>query len=431
MTPLQFLRGRGYVEQVTEPVDQLDAALQAGSVTFYIGFDPTADSLHVGHLLPIMTMANLQRLGHRPIAIIGGGTGRVGDPSGKTEMRKLLDDEAIAHNMACQQAQIGRYVRFGAGEGDALMIDNGDWLNDLRYVDFLREIGRYFKVNVMIKAEGYRQRLEREEGLSFLEFNYQILQAYDFLVLRQRHDCRLQLGGNDQWGNITAGTELIRRVEGSEAWGLTWPLLTTAGGKKMGKTEKGAVWLDAEQTSPFEFSQYWRNVDDADVARFFRLFTFLEEAEIVGLTEARSGVDLNEAKVRLAREVTTLCHGEAAALEAEETAKKLFAGGNRGGELTADALAALPAHPVTTDELADGGLKITDALVRTGLAKSKGEARRLCRGGGIRVWDEKAAEDRSISADDARDGSILLAAGKKRKARLVLAEAGDGASVRT
>ena len=317
---IDILKERGFVEQTTHD-QELNEYVEQGRITCYIGFDPTASSLHIGSLIPIMSLAHMQRQGHRPIALIGGGTGMVGDPSGKTEMRKLLTLEALEENAAGIKRQLSHFLDFS--EDKALMLNNADWLTKLEYIPFLRDIGRYFSVNRMIKAESYKIRLDSEEGLTFIEFNYMVLQAYDFLELFKHHDCKIQMGGSDQWGNIVAGVELIRRANQGAAFGITFPLITTSGGEKMGKTAKGAVWLDAEKTSPYDYFQYWINTDDRDVSRFLALFTFLPMKEI-RLIEKLSGADLNSAKAILAFEATLLAHGRDEALKAYKAAVSMF-----------------------------------------------------------------------------------------------------------
>lgn len=403
-----LLKARGFVAQVTdEPA--VRELLARERVTFYIGFDPTASSLHCGSLVPIMAMANLQRAGHKPLGLIGGGTAMVGDPSGKTEMRQMLSSESISANGDGILGQLRRYLNL---DGDAGMAaNNADWLLKLNYIEFLRDIGRYFRVNEMVRAEAYRARLEREEGLSFIEFNYQLLQAYDYLSLHERHGCLLQMGGDDQWSNILAGTDLIRRKHGKQAFCITFPLLTTARGEKMGKTAGGAVWLDAERTRPYDFYQYWVNTDDRDVRRFLALFTFLpmDEVERLGAAE---GAALNAAKEVLAFEATRLCHGEAAAREARAAAQAAFGG---GGDL-----GAIPSTPVAAGRLAEG-IALTDLLVEAGLVASKGEARRLIQQGGAYVNDAVAGDAQArVGSAELRDGAILLRAGKKKVHRIVV-----------
>jgi tyrosyl-tRNA synthetase len=415
------LMQRGFIKQETglvedpacpnEPpsVSSLKEKLSNEKVTFYVGFDPTADSLHVGSLTPIMAMAHLQRAGHVPIAIIGGGTTMIGDPSGKTTLRQMLSKETIAANGECILAQLKRYLQFGGGVG--MFLDNADWLLPLGYIDFLRDIGRYFRVNEMIKAEAYRFRLEREEGLSFIEFNYQLLQAYDFLVLFDRHHCTLQMGGDDQWSNMLAGSDLIRRMRPGKglAYSLTFPLLTTANGQKMGKSESGAIWLDPAKTSPYEFYQYWVNVDDRDVERFLKFFTFLPLDEIQSLC-AEGGASLRNAKEALAFETTKITHGEVEAMKAKATSRALFS-----GEGDAD---HIPTTELSGEEV--GSIKVADLLVRVGFASSKAEASRLVKGNGVSVDNnlisDSAAGVRSLSAN----GSFLLRKGKKIFHRVII-----------
>lgn len=400
---LPVMKERGFFKQCTDE-ESLAELLASETVTGYIGFDPTADSLHVGSLVPIMGLVHLQRHGHRPIAIAGGGTAMVGDPSGKTELRKMMTLEQIRDNLEGIKAQIAHFVDFGDGPGQGLMVNNADWLVDWSYLDFLREVGRHFSVNVMLSRESVKQRLEH--GMSFIEFNYMILQAYDFMVLNREHGCRLQMGGDDQWGNIVSGIDLTRRMNRQEVYGLTFPLIATASGEKMGKTAAGAVWLDARRTSPYDFFQYWVNVDDRDVERFLKLYTLLPMDEVRRLA-ALQGADIRDAKRRLAWEVTAALHGERAANEAEQAAAALFGGGG-------DA-AAVPSSERAAADLAGDGLPLIDVLADTGLAKSKGEARRLIRQGGIRVNGEPVADEmRMLTADDVRDGIIALRAGKKR-----------------
>lgn len=401
-----ILLERGFVEQVSEE-ERLRQLLSETTITCYVGYDPTAASLHVGNLLSIMMLGHLQRAGHRPIALLGGGTAMIGDPSGRTELRKMLTREQIVDNGRRIQQQFSRVLDFGTG--GALLIDNADWLLELNYVEFLREIGRHFSVNRMLAAEAYKIRLET--GLSFLEFNYQLLQAYDFLMLYRRHGCRLQMGGNDQWGNILAGVELIRRVEGQEAFALTAPLLTTAGGQKMGKTAAGAVWLDPELMPPFDFYQYWINVDDRDVVRLLQLYTFLPLSEISRFRQVQ-GAELREAKSLLAFEVTKLIHGEAAARNAREAALALFSESGDG--------AGAP-QVVMNSGLFKEGIGIVDLFHAAGLASSKSEARRLIQQGGAYVNRrriESIAE--RVGLSDFEEGELLLRAGKKRYQRVVI-----------
>ncbi len=398
---------RGYLHQCTD-LDALDALAGERTLTAYIGFDCTAPSLHVGSLVSIMLLRRLQQAGHRPIVLMGGGTTRIGDPTGRDEARKLLSDAEIATNMAGIRKVFARFLDFDDGPTGAVMVNNADWLDGLAYIPFLRDFGRHFSVNRMLTFESVKLRLEREQPLSFLEFNYMILQAYDFLELSRRRDCLLQMGGSDQWGNIVAGVELARRVDGRTLFGLTTPLITTASGAKMGKTASGAVWLSDEMLSPYHYWQFWRNSEDADVGRFLRLFTELPLAEIERL-ERLQGSAINDAKVVLADEATRLCHGEAARAAAAETARRTFAEDGAGD--------ALPSIDVSRDELA-AGIPAFELLRRAGLAASGGEARRLIKGGGARLNNQPLAEEtRAIGlADLDPDGKLKLSAGKKRHA---------------
>jgi tyrosyl-tRNA synthetase len=375
-------------------------------VTFYAGFDPTRPSLQLGNTVPLMAMAHLARAGHRPIAVMGGGTTMIGDPSGKTEMRQLIAPEEIAANRRAIEPQVRRYLDVGGGASDAIMVDNAEWLLPLNYIEFLRDIGRHFSVNRMLAAEAYKMRLEK--GLSFIEFNYQILQAYDFLILNRRHGCALQIGGDDQWGNILAGTDLIRRLEQKEAYALTFPLVTTASGQKMGKTADGAVWLAAELTSPFDFFQYFINVDDRDVVRFLKLFTFLSLDEIARYA-ALQGAEVRAAKQALAVEATTIVHGAEAAAEAKRGAEAAFSGGAAGD--------LVPTYALATPEV-----KLVDLLVLAGLAASKSAARRLVEQGGVRLGDRKVSSvDEMLRAAEVGAEGVLLHAGKKHLKRIVRA----------
>ena len=384
--------------------EKIREELNHGKIAFYIGFDPTADSLHVGHFVQIMVMAHLQKAGHLPIALFGGGTGMIGDPSGKTDMRKMLTPEEIAHNISCFQKQMSRLIDFS--DGKALMANNADWLMDLNYIQFLREIGVHFSVNRMLAAECYKQRLER--GLSFFELNYMIMQSYDFLVLNRKYQCRLELGGDDQWSNIIGGVELVRRVEGKEVYGMTFTLLTTSEGKKMGKTENGAVWLDPNKTSPFDFYQYWRNVADADVIRCLKILTFLPLTQIQAM-EAWEGSELNRAKEILAFEVTKLIHGEEEAQKAQEAARSLF-----GGEGNTE---NMPSTELTLQD----SLGVLDILVKTKLAPSKGEGRRLIEQGGITVQDKKISDPTTqLTKEDFPEGFIIIKKGKKVYHKVIL-----------
>jgi tyrosyl-tRNA synthetase len=422
VNPVDYLRSRGYVYDITDE-DGLRRAFAGGMVTAYVGFDPTAPSLHVGHLLSIMMLASLQRFGHRPIALAGGGTALVGDPSGKTATRAVLSEATIQTNLRAILPQFDRYLDFAGGRfGEnppALLMNNADWLLPLRYIPFLRDIGRFFSVNEMLAAETYRQRLDAGIGLNFVEFNYRIVQAYDFLHLYRTTGCRLQMGGSDQWGNIVAGVDLIRRADGGEAFGLVCPLLTTASGQKMGKTEAGAVWLDPALTSPYDYYQYWINVDDTDVGRFLRLYTFLPEERITELTSI-SGAALREAKRVLAYETTKLTHGEEAAREADAAARVLFGGRPEPDALVADA--SIPTVTIAAPDLA-AGLSIADVFVRAGLCASKSEARRLAAQGGLSIDGVRIEDaDRPFHPGGA---AALLRVGKKRYKRLIVTGASD------
>jgi tyrosyl-tRNA synthetase len=404
---------RGFVHQATE-LEGLDRLAAGGHLVAYIGFDCTADSLHVGHLVSIMLLRWLQRTGHRPIALIGGGTTKVGDPSGKDETRQLLDEDAIERNIQGIRRSLESFLEFGERPEQALLVNNAEWLDELRYIEFLRGYGRHFTVNRMLTFESVKQRLEREQPLTFLEFNYMIMQAYDFLELARRYGCRLQMGGSDQWGNIVNGVELGRRVDGRELFGLTTPLITTASGAKMGKTAQGAVWLNEDRLSNFDYWQYWRNVDDADVGRFLRLFTDLPLAEIERL-EALEGAELNEAKKILADEATRLCRGDAAAEAAAETARGLF---ERSVSATLDAVVFDPsaAARVSREEFSQG-VSLVELFRRSGLVASNSEARRLIRGGGARLNEAKVEDEAmQVGLDHLMDGRLLLSAGRKRHA---------------
>ena len=394
-------KARGFLHQCTD-----EAALAAsGPVPFYIGFDCTADSLHVGSLVQIMMMRLAQSYGYTPVVLLGGGTTRIGDPSGRDETRQLLDDAAIAANMAGIARNFASYLRFGDGPGDAVMANNADWLDGLGYISLLREVGPHFSVNRMLTMDSVRLRLEREQPLTFLEFNYMILQSYDFRELHRRRGVRLQMGGSDQWGNIVSGVDLVRRTDAAQVFGITTPLLTTASGAKMGKTARGAVWLSTERLSAYDFWQYWRNVEDADVGRFLRLFTDLPLDEVARLA-ALGGAEINEAKKVLAGEVTALLHGRAAADAAAQTARLTFEDGT--------AADTLPTHLVAASELA-AGVPVYRLLAESGLAGSNGEARRLIRGGGARVNDEVVTDElRLVAEADLRAGAVKLSAGRKQ-----------------
>jgi tyrosyl-tRNA synthetase len=398
---LRLLDERGYIHQVTDAA-ALDALASKQVVPGYIGFDPTAPSLHVGSLVQIMLLRRLQQTGHKPIVLMGGGTGKIGDPSFKDEARRMLTLDTIASNVASIKTVFERFLTFGDGPTDAVMVDNAEWLDKLEYIPFLRDVGQHFSINRMLSFDSVKLRLDREQSLSFLEFNYMILQAYDFRELSQRAGCRLQMGGSDQWGNIINGVELSRRMDGTEVFGVTTPLITTADGAKMGKTMAGAVWLNEDQLSAYDYWQFWRNTDDRDVGRFLRLFTDLPLDEIARL-EALEGAEINEAKKALADAATAMCRGEAAAIEAAETARRTFEEGAAGD--------ALPTHAV-----AGGSIAAVDALVALGFAASKGEARRLIKGGGARVDGEKITDE---SAQIAVAAPVRLSAGKKHHGLLL------------
>ena len=403
---LDELLDRGYIKQFTHEAETREL-LEKEKITFYIGFDPTADSLHVGHFIALMFMAHMQRAGHRPIALLGGGTAMVGDPSGKTDMRKMLTKEQIQHNVDSIKKQMERFIDFS--DDKAILVNNGEWLLNLNYVDFLRDVGTHFSVNRMLSAECFKQRLEK--GLSFLEFNYMLMQGYDFLVLNQKHNCTMELGGDDQWSNILAGMDLIRRKEGKSAYGMTCTLLTKSDGQKMGKTAGGAVWLDPEKFSPFDFYQYWRNVDDADVDKCLRLLTFVPMDEVRRLV-ALEGSQINEAKKVLAFEVTKLIHGEEEAEKAKKAAEALFSGG-------AD-MSNVPTVEISVD-MKDGS--ILDIIASTGIVPSKKEGRRLIEQGGLTINDIKI-DDVNATFNESyveKDGYALIKRGKKKYYKLVIA----------
>jgi tyrosyl-tRNA synthetase len=403
---LENLKTRGLFQQCTDP-DALSKLMDAGPVTFYVGCDPTGPSLHIGHMVPFFAYRHLLAAGHKGIALVGGGTARIGDPSGKSEMRKMLSYDQLDANAASITAQLDRFLGF---DGDrARWVNNKDWLADLNYIDFLREIGSHFSVNRMLSFEAYKMRMET--GLSFIEFNYQLLQSYDFLELYRRYGCRLQIGGDDQWGNIVAGADLIRRIEGAEVFGMTFPLVTTADGKKMGKTEKGAIFLDPSITSPYEFFQYWRNVQDADLRRFFLMFTFLSVGEIEGLTAV--GKNPNEGKERLAWELTALIHGKDEADKAMAGARAAF--GGSGGDR-----AAMPSAALSLAKF-QAGYNVVDLFTDAGLAPTKSEARRLVQQGGAFVSAEAITDVAALIRADTLDGAgeLVLRAGKKRFCRVV------------
>ncbi|MFO7750510.1 MAG: tyrosine--tRNA ligase [Desulfobacteraceae bacterium] len=430
MNVLDVLQERGFVEDLTHE-EELREYLDEEKKSCYIGFDPTAASLHVGSLVPIMSLAHMQKNGHCPIALVGGGTGLIGDPSGKTEMRKVISQEEIDENKNGIKKQLARFIQFK--EGGAKLLDNGEWLNQLAYIPFLRDIGRHFSVNRMIKAESYKMRLEAEEGLSFIEFNYMILQAYDFMKLGQTHGCLLQMGGSDQWGNIVAGIDLVRRTLGKSAFGITFPLITTSSGIKMGKTHKGAVWLDPERTSPYEYYQFWVNTEDADVEKFLALFTFLPMDEIRSVKNFH-GAQLNSAKAVLAFEATRIAHGLKEAEKAFTASAEVF-----GRPELSEALfpsSSIPRKkekgsqnssiPTTALEAStfEQGIKAVDLFVQTGLFKSKGEARRLLnQGGGYVNGNRISAFDENVSLDSVENDGLLLRAGKKRYHKIILKKA--------
>ncbi len=392
-----ILLERGLIAQTTHE-EEIRELLGKEKVTFYIGFDPTADSLHIGHFLQMVVMRHMQLAGHRPIALVGGGTAMIGDPSGRTDMRQMMTPETIRHNSECFKKQLSCLVDFS--EGQALMVNNADWLLDLNYVEFLREIGAHFSVNKMLTAECFKQRLEK--GLSFLEFNYMLMQSYDFLMLNEKYGCKIELGGDDQWSNIIGGINIVRKKRGEQVYGMTFTLLTNSEGKKMGKTAKGALWLDPEKCTPYDFYQYWRNVDDADVCRFLRLVTFVPMDEIREM-EKWEGSELNEAKERLAFEVTKMVHGEEEALKVQEAAKAVFGGGGNNADM-----------PTAEVENIGEGMNILDLLTTTSLAPSKGEARRLVQQGGISVNGEKVTDTaHMVTGADFTDGECIVKKGKK------------------
>jgi tyrosyl-tRNA synthetase len=407
---LHELSSRGFIADCTD-LQELDHRLISGVVTGYIGFDLTATSLHIGNLVQIMLLRWLQKTGHRPITLMGGGTTKVGDPSGKDEMRKILSVEQIDANAAGIRKVFSRYISYGDGPTDSPLVNNAEWLDRLGYVDFLRDIGKHFTVNRLLAFESVKSRLDREQALSFIEFNYMLLQSYDFLELHRRYGCALQMGGSDQWGNIVSGVDLVRRVEGAEVFGLTTPLVTRADGKKMGKSAEGAVWLNEDMMSPYEFWQWWRNVADADVGKFLKLFTELpvDECDRLG---ALGGSDINDAKIVLANAVTMLLHGAAAAAAAEATAREVFEKGGTGDDL--------PTLTLSAAEVADG-ISVAQLITRTGLAKSGKEAKRLIAEGGARMNDVAITDaGQMLTASDMGD-PIKLSAGKKRHALVVLA----------
>lgn len=389
------LTQRGYTEQLTHP-EEIKNLLDNESISFYIGFDPTADSLHVGHFISLMVASHMQKAGHRPIILIGGGTATIGDPSGKTDMRRMMSREEIDHNVECFKKQIAKFLSF-EGENAAIIVNNADWLLDLKFINFAREIGSLFSVNKMLAAECYKQRMER--GLTFFELSYMLMQSYDFLYLHDKYGCKLQMGGNDQWSNILGGVDLIRRIGHSDSYGLTFKLLTTKEGKKMGKTEKGALWLDATKTSPYDFYQYWRNIDDADVKTVLSLLTFLPMEKVEELSNLKDE-KINEAKKVAAYEITKLIHGEEEAKKAEEASNALF--GRQGS------LDNMPTATVASN------ISILDAIIQVGFAPSKGQARQLITQGGISLNDTKISDTNYVLSDtDFKDGFAILKKGKK------------------
>ena len=406
MTIYDELVARGLIAQVTDE-KEIKELINNGKATFYIGFDPTADSLHVGHFMALCLMKRLQMAGNKPIVLIGGGTAQIGDPSGRTDMRQMMTTETINHNVECFKKQMSRFIDFG--EGKAIMVNNADWLMDLNYVDVLREVGAHFSVNRMLTAECYKQRMEK--GLSFLEFNYMIMQSYDFYELFQRYGCNMQFGGDDQWSNMLGGTELIRRKLGKDAYAMTINLLLNSEGKKMGKTQSGAVWLDPNKTTPFEFFQYWRNVSDADVLKCIRMLTFLPLEEIDKM-ESWEGAQLNEAKEILAFELTKLVHGEEEATKAKEASHALFAGGANNTNM--------PTVTVTAEDFPDGELDIISVLVKAGLCDSRGDGRRNIQQGGVSVADEKVTDiSTKYTLNDFKGEGLIIRRGKKKFAKVV------------
>ena len=406
MTIYDELVARGLIAQVTDE-KEIKELINNGKATFYIGFDPTADSLHVGHFMALCLMKRLQMAGNKPIVLIGGGTAQIGDPSGRTDMRQMMTTETINHNVECFKKQMSRFIDFG--EGKAIMVNNADWLMDLNYVDVLREVGAHFSVNRMLTAECYKQRMEK--GLSFLEFNYMIMQSYDFYTLFQKYGCNMEFGGDDQWSNMLGGTELIRRKLGKDAYAMTINLLLNSEGKKMGKTQSGAVWLDPNKTTPFEFFQYWRNVSDADVLKCIRMLTFLPLEEI-DKKESWEGAQLNEAKEILAFELTKLVHGEEEATKAKEASHALFAGGANN--------ANMPTVTVTAEDFPDGELDIISVLVKAGLCDSRGDGRRNIQQGGVSVADEKVTDiSTKYTLDDFKGEGLIIRRGKKKFAKVV------------
>ena len=407
MTAYEELKARGLIAQVTNE-EEISKMINEGKAVFYIGFDPTADSLHVGHFMALCLMKRLQEAGNKPIALIGGGTGMIGDPSGRSDLRQMMTVETIQHNCDCFKKQMSRFIDFS--EGKAMMVNNADWLLDLNYVDFLREVGTHFSVNNMLRAECYKQRMEK--GLSFLEFNYMIMQSYDFYTLYQKYGCNMEFGGDDQWSNMLGGTELISRKLGKDAYAMTINLLLNSEGKKMGKTQSGAVWLDPEKTSPFDFFQYWRNVADSDVLKCIRMLTFLPLEEINAM-ESWEGAQLNEAKEILAFELTKLVHGEEEANKAREASHALFAGGGDS--------AHMPTVELSSADFADGDMDILSLLVKTELAPSRSDARRAVEQGGVSVADEKVTDIKTAyNADSFGADGLVVKRGKKKFVKVIV-----------
>ncbi|MBO4216974.1 MAG: tyrosine--tRNA ligase [Clostridia bacterium] len=406
MNILKEFRDRDMLAQCTNE-QEVEKLLDKDSISFYIGFDPTADSLHVGHFMQMKIMSHMQKAGHRPIALFGGGTGMIGDPSGKSDMRKMLTVEQIHHNVECFKKQMSRFI--DTSDGKAIFVDNADWLLDLNYVDFIRDVGVHFSVNRMLTAECYKARMEK--GLTFLEFNYMLMQSYDFYKLHKDYGCRLEFGGDDQWSNIIGGVELIRRKDGEDVYGMTFKLLTNSEGKKMGKTEKGALWLDADKTSPYEFYQYWRNIGDADVIKCMKMLTFMSLDEINEYAKLRDSA-INQAKEKLAYEVTSIIHGETEARNAQNAAKALFVGGGSHDDV--------PCTEIGESDLTDGSIIILDMLIKSGLAASKSEARRLVDQGGVTADDVKITDISASFDKDALKKGILLKKGKKSFNKIVL-----------
>ena len=404
MTVFEELKRRGLIAQMTDEAE-IAELINNGKAVFYIGFDPTADSLHVGHFMALCLMKRLQMAGNKPIALIGGGTAMIGDPSGRTDMRSMMTKEQIDHNCECFKKQMSRFIEFG--EDKALMVNNADWLRDLNYIEFIRDIGGCFSVNNMLRAECYKQRMEK--GLSFLEFNYMIMQSYDFLALYEKYGCNMQFGGDDQWSNMLGGTELIRRKKGKDAYAMTITLLLNSEGKKMGKTQKGAVWLDPNKTSPFEFYQYWRNVSDADVLKCIRMLTFLPLEEIEKM-DSWEGSQLNQAKEILAFELTKLVHGEEEAVKAQESARALFSAGNA---------ADMPTAELADEDFTEGSIDVITMLVKSGLVASRSEGRRAIEQGGVSIDGEKVTDIKQTVAKDAIGDGIVLKRGKKNFRKIV------------